>query len=44
MRVASREDFLEEIGKIIKGKDFLVKSFHFEGFEAHTTTPAFYDK
>ena len=44
MRVATREDFLDDKGELILGKDFLVKSFHFDRYEAHKTTPLFYHK
>lgn len=44
MRVATREDFLDEKGELILGKDFLVKSFHFDKYEAHKTRPNFCHK
>ncbi len=44
MKVATREDFLDKNGQLILGKDFLVKSFHFDRYEAHKTTPIFFQK
>jgi hypothetical protein len=44
MKVATKEDFLEKNGQLILGKDFLVKSFHFDRYEAHITTLNFLDK
>jgi hypothetical protein len=44
MRIAVREDFLDQNQQLITGKDFLVKSFHFDRFEAHKTSDNFFQK
>jgi len=44
MRVAIREDFLDEHGNLILDKDFQVHSYHYERYEAHKTTPVFLKK
>lgn len=44
MKVATREDFLDESGRLIINMNFLAKSFHFNRYEAHTTTREFFEK
>ena len=44
MKVATRENFLDENGQLVLDRNFLVKSFHFDRYEAHKTSPAFFKK
>lgn len=44
MKVATREDFLDENGRLILNMNFLAKSFHFNRYETHTTSQFFFEK
>lgn len=44
MRVAELSDFIDQIGNIVLGINFLARSFHFSRYEAHKTKDNFLDK
>lgn len=44
MRVAIKEDFVDENGDLKMGKKFLAQSFHYPRFEAHDTHSNFFNK
>lgn len=44
LRVACKADFLDDTGQLIMEKNFLVKSFHYNRYEAHKTKAGFSEK